>query len=161
LEWYGSDGGRQRHVRSAAAVQLSSEHVVVHRPGEVLAMDTSPLPVKVREHLFGDTVTAQLILGLDVYAHSPAGFRLSLVSDTSVDVAMLLREVMTPIPLREEWGEQARWCYPAIPAQVALVTAWVTASSAASYASWLVPAVISTTKARPRRTVTGGAVRPG
>jgi len=117
FEWYGPDGGRQRYVRSAAAVQLSSEHVVVHRPGQVLAMDTSPLPVKVREHLFSDAVSAQLILGLDVYTHTLAGFRLSLVSDTSVDVAMLLREVMTPTPLREEWGERARWCYPGIPAQ--------------------------------------------
>lgn len=118
LEWYGPDGGRQRYVRSAAAVELSPEHVVVHRPGQVLAMDTSPLPVKVREHLFGDAVCAQLILGLDVYTHSLAGFRLSLVSDTSMDVAMLLREVMTPTRLREEWGEQARWCYPGIPAEV-------------------------------------------
>lgn len=46
------------------------------------------------------------------------GFRLSLVSDTSVDVALLLREVMTPAPLREEWGEDTRRCYPGIPAQV-------------------------------------------
>jgi hypothetical protein len=118
LEWYGPGGGRQRYVRSAAAVEPSPEHVVVHRPGQVLAMDSSPLPVKVREHLFGDAVSAQLTLGLDVYTHGLAGFRLSLVSDTSVDVAMLLREVMTPTRLRAEWGEAARWCYPGIPAQV-------------------------------------------
>ncbi len=118
-EWYGPGGGRQRYLRSAAAVETSHEHVVVHRPGQVIAMDTTPLPVKVREHLFGDAVSVHLVgLALDVYTHSLAGFRLALVSDTSVDVAMLLRDVMTPTPLREEWGDDCEWSYPGIPAQV-------------------------------------------
>jgi hypothetical protein len=36
---------------------------------------------------------------------SLVAFRLALVSDTSVDVAMLLRDVMMPLPLREDWGQ--------------------------------------------------------
>ena len=118
VEWFGPGGGRQRYLRSAAAVETSREHVVVHRPGQVAALDTTPLPVKVREYLFGEAVSAHLTLALDVYTHSLAGFRLTLVSDTSVDVAMLLRDVMTPTPLKEGWGEDARWPYPGIPAAV-------------------------------------------
>jgi len=116
-EWYGRGGGRQRYLRSASGLDSSGEHVVVHRPGQVVAMDTTPLPVKVREYVFGDAVTAYLVLALDVYTHSLVGFRLSLVSDTSIDVAMVLREVMTPTPWRSEWGDDAEWCYPGIPAQ--------------------------------------------
>jgi hypothetical protein len=42
-------------------------------------------------------------------------FRLTLVSDTSVDVAMLLRDVMTPLPMRAGWGQDMAWPYPGIP----------------------------------------------
>ena len=111
LEWFGPGGARQRYARSAAKLPLTGEHVVIHRPGQVVALDTSPLGVKVREHVFGEPVTASLTLAL-------VAFRLTLVSDTSVDVAMLLRDVMMPLPLREEWGQDMEWPYPGIPASL-------------------------------------------
>jgi hypothetical protein len=40
------------------------------------------------------------------------------VSDTSFDVAMLLRDVMMPLPLREDWGQDMEWPYPGIPASL-------------------------------------------
>jgi hypothetical protein len=117
-EWFGPGGARQRYVRSAAAVETSIAHVVVHRPGQVVALDTTPLPVKVRESVFGEAVSMHLTLALDVYTHSLVAFRLTLVSDTSVDVAMLLRDVMMPLPLRDDWGEDMAWPYPGVPAAV-------------------------------------------
>ena len=118
LEWFGPGGARQRYARSAAKLPLTGEHVVIHRPGQVVALDTSPLGVKVREHVFGEPVTASLTLALDLYTHSLVAFRLTLVSDTSVDVAMLLRDVMMPLPLREDWGQDMEWPYPGIPASL-------------------------------------------
>src|SRR5262249_41463086 len=50
--------------------------------------------------------------------HSLVAFRLTLVSDTSVDVAMLLRDVMMPLPLRPDWDDEMEWPYPGIPASV-------------------------------------------
>jgi hypothetical protein len=117
-EWFGPGGARQRYQRSAAAVEPTGTHVVVHRPGQVVALDTTVLPVKVRESVFGDPVSIHLTLALDVYTHSLVAFRLTLVSDTSVDVAMLLRDVMMPLPLRPDWGEDMVWPYPGIPAAV-------------------------------------------
>lgn len=117
-EWFGPGGARQRYVRSAAAMEGAHEHVVVHRPGQVVALDTTPLPVKVREHVFGDPVSVQLTLALDVYTHSLVAFRLTLVSDTSVDVAMLLRDITMPLPLQDGWGDDMEWPYPGIPAAV-------------------------------------------
>jgi len=118
FEWFGPGGARQRYARSAAKLAATGEHVVVHRPGQVVALDTTELAVLVREDVFGEPKAAHLTLALDVYTHSVVAFRLTLVSDTSTDVAMLLRDVMMPLPLREDWGEDMEWPYPGIPAGV-------------------------------------------
>jgi hypothetical protein len=47
-------------------------------------LDTTPLPVKVRDGVFGDPVSAHLTLALDMFTHSAVAFRLTLVSDCPV-----------------------------------------------------------------------------
>jgi hypothetical protein len=116
-DWFGSGGGRQRYVRSAAN-PTSGEHVVIHRPGQVVALDTTIMPVKVRETVFGDPVSAHLTLALDVCTRSLVGFRLTLVSDSSIDVAMLLRDITMPLPMRPGWGQEMEWPYPGLPANL-------------------------------------------
>ena len=116
-EWFGPGGARPRNDGSDG-LPVKAGHVVVSRPGQVVALDTTVLPVKVREGMFGDPVSVHLTLALDVYTHSLVAFRLTLVSDTSVDVAMLLRDVMMPLPMREGWGPEMAWPYPGIPAAV-------------------------------------------
>lgn len=118
LEWFGPGGTRHRYVRTAEAVTPSLVHIVVHRPGQVVALDTTPLPVKVRDGMFGEPVSVHLTLALDLFTHSLVAFRLTLVSDTAVDVAMLLRDVMMPLPMREGWGPEMEWPYPGVPADV-------------------------------------------
>jgi len=116
-EWFGPGGSRQRYARSAAVAEANAtgEHVVIHRPGQVVALDTTPLPVLVRESVFSEPVEAHLSLALDCYTHSLVAFRITLVSEKSVDVAMLLRDVMTPLPMRTGWGQDMAWPYPGIP----------------------------------------------
>ncbi len=116
-EWFGPGGARPRNDGSDG-LPAKAGHVVVSRPGQVIALDTTVLPVKVREGMFGDPVSVHLTLALDVYTHSLVAFRLTLVSDTSVDIAMLLRDVMMPLPMRESWGPEMAWPYPGIPAAV-------------------------------------------
>jgi hypothetical protein len=117
-EWFGPGGTRQKYARGAARQQSTGEHVIVHRPGQVVALDTTEMAVMVRESLFGEPTAVHLTLALDVYTHSIVAFRLTLVSDTSIDVAMLLRDVMMPLPLRDDWGEDMEWPYPGIPASL-------------------------------------------
>lgn len=76
------------------------------------------MAVLVRENVFGEPTAAHLTIALDVYTHSIVAFRLTLVSDTSVDVAMLLRDVVMPLPLRDDWGEDMEWPYPGVPAEL-------------------------------------------
>jgi hypothetical protein len=116
-EWFGPGGARPRNDGSDG-LPVKAGHVVVSRPGQVVALDTTVLPVKVREGMFGDPVSVHLTLALDVYTHSLVAFRLTLVSDTSVDIAMLLRDVMMPLPMREGWRPEMAWPYPGIPAAV-------------------------------------------
>ncbi|WP_435279422.1 transposase [Streptomyces sp. 1222.5] len=119
-DWFGSNGARQRYARSAAKAKAyaTGRHIVVHRPGQVVALDSTVLPVKVLEDVFGDPVSVHLTLALDVYTRSIVAFRLSLVSDTSIDVAMVLRDMMMPLPMRPDWGEDMEWAYPGVPGTV-------------------------------------------
>jgi hypothetical protein len=117
MEWFGSGRQRQRYARSAE-LPTRGGYVLIDRPGQVVALDTTVLPVMVRESVFDDPVKVHITLALDTYSHSICAFRLTLVSDTSVDVAMLLRDVMLPLPMREDWGEEMEWPYPGLPAAV-------------------------------------------
>ena len=114
-EWFGPGGTRPRYDRAAADIEASKVHVTVHRPGQVIALDTTPLPVKVRDGVFGEPVSAHLTLALDLFTHSAVAFRLTLVSDTSVDIAMLLRDVMMPLPMRDGWGLRWNGLIPGCP----------------------------------------------
>lgn len=117
-EWFGPGGTRPRYDRSADGFEVSKVPVPVHRPGQVVALDTTPLPVKVRDGVFGDPVTAFLTIALDLFTHSVVAFRLTPGPDTSVDIAMLLRDVMMPLPMRDGWGPEMEWPYPGVPASV-------------------------------------------
>ncbi|MFF3380415.1 hypothetical protein ACFYXF_46615 [Streptomyces sp. NPDC002680] len=79
-EWFGPGGARPRYGRTAQAAAEAgvSGRMVVHRPGQVLVLDSAPIPVKLRETVFGDAVTATLTLALDHYTHGLPAFRLTL-----------------------------------------------------------------------------------
>jgi len=117
-EWFGPGGTRPRYDRSAEDFEAAKVPVTVSRPGQVVALDTTPLPVKVRDGVFGDPVSVMLTLALDMFTHSAVAFRLTLVSDTAVDIAMLLRDVMMPLPMRDGWGPEMEWPYPGVPAGI-------------------------------------------
>jgi hypothetical protein len=63
-EWFGSNGARQRYARSAAKAKqyATGRHIVVHRPGQVVALDSTVSPVKVLDNVFGDPVSVHLTL---------------------------------------------------------------------------------------------------
>lgn len=115
-EWFGTEGARQRYLRSAALVETGKAKVVILRLGQVVVLDTTPLPVKVLDDVFGEPISVHLTLALDAYSHSLVAFRLTPVSDSSVEVAMLLRDVLLPLPMRPDWGEDLEWPYPGVPA---------------------------------------------
>ncbi|MYT69658.1 MULTISPECIES: hypothetical protein [unclassified Streptomyces] len=78
----------------------------INRPGQGVAVDTTPLPVKVLDDVFAEPITVDLTLALDAHSHSPVAYRLTPVSDASIEVAMLLRDILLPLPIREDWGQR-------------------------------------------------------
>jgi hypothetical protein len=119
LEWYGPGGTRQKYTRSAARQPAGAgEHVILSRPGQVVVLDTTEMTVMVRESVFGEPTPVHLTLAMDAYTHSIVAFRLTLISDTSTDVAMLLRDVMMPLPMRDGWGMDMEWPYAGVPASL-------------------------------------------
>ena len=59
-----------------------------------------PDEVKLVSSRFGKGATSiDTYLALDCYTHSLVAFRVTLVSEKPVDIAMLLRDVMTPHPM--------------------------------------------------------------
>ncbi|MEU6472433.1 transposase [Streptomyces massasporeus] len=116
-ERFGPGGARQRYVRSAAAVPATAgAPMVATRPGQVVVLDSTPLPVKVLDDGFGTPITVHLTIALDAYTHSIVAFRLTPVAESSIEVAMLLRDVLSPLPMRPGWGEHMAWPYPGVPA---------------------------------------------
>jgi hypothetical protein len=115
-EWFGPEGARQRYLRSAAAAVTGKAAVVITRPGQVVALDTTPLPVKVLDDVFGVPISVHLTIALDAFSHSLVAFRLTPVAESSVEVAMLLRDVLLPLPMRPDWGDEMEWPYPGVPA---------------------------------------------
>jgi hypothetical protein len=115
-EWFGPEGARQRYIRSAAALETGKAIVVITRPGQVVALDTTPLPVKVLDDVFAAAISVHLTLALDAFSHSLVAFRLTPVAESSVEVAMLLRDVLLPLPMRPDWGDEMEWPYPGVPA---------------------------------------------
>jgi transposase InsO family protein len=118
-EWFGPGGGRQRYVRSAAAAAAAwrpEATVHVSRPGQVVVLDTTPLPVKVLDDVFAEPITVHLTIALDACTHSIVAFRLTPVAESAVEVAMLLRDVLLPLPMRPDWGPETEWPYPGAPA---------------------------------------------
>ncbi|GIF15469.1 DDE-type integrase/transposase/recombinase [Actinoplanes teichomyceticus] len=114
FEWFGKSRTRRRYVNEPLP-RVRHNFLVVHRPGQVVALDTTIVPVKVRESVFGEVVSVHLTLALDLYTHSIVAFRLTLLSDSALDVAMVLRDMTMPLPMRPGWSSALAWPYPGIP----------------------------------------------
>ncbi|GAA0522362.1 hypothetical protein [Streptomyces mordarskii] len=113
---YRGDPGCSRRVPAPLEGETGKAKVVITRPGHVVALDTTPLPVKILDFVFGNPMTAHLTLALDASSHSLVAFRLTPVSESSVEVAMLLRDVLRPLPMRPDWREEMAWTCPGVPA---------------------------------------------
>lgn len=118
LERFGPTGARQKYRATQQAMPAQGQPVIATRPGQIVFLDTNSFDVLVRDGLFGLPVEAKLTLAMDVYTRSIVGYRFTLVSDKSVDVAMVIRDVMMPMPMRPEWGDDAEWPYPGVPAHI-------------------------------------------
>ncbi|MFF7705315.1 hypothetical protein [Streptomyces lydicus] len=97
-------------------ISMASRERLIHQYVREVFPDSTPLPVKVLDDVFGTPITVHLTIALDAYTHSIVAFRLTPIAESAVEVAMLLRDVLSPLPMRPGWGESMEWPYPGVPA---------------------------------------------
>lgn len=88
------------------------------RPGEVVLVDTTSLDVFAADPLTLDWVPLELTIALDLYTRSILAWRFTPRNTKGVDAALILRDIVTPMPVRPRWPEWSRWPYHGVPEQL-------------------------------------------
>jgi hypothetical protein len=107
--------GPQKYARSKERARATGQHVVISRPGRWSRWThrtgrAGPRDGVRRARPRPPDHRPGRLQPLDGGVPADAG--------TSTDVAMPLRDVMMPLPLREGWGEDMEWPYPGVPASI-------------------------------------------
>ncbi|MFD4393764.1 transposase [Kitasatospora sp. NPDC058478] len=90
-------------------------HLVAHRPGEVVMMDTTPLDVRAYDPATDTTSAVELTIALDLASRSLLAWRITPVGTNAFDIGLLLADMMTPEPMRPGWPDRLRYEMSRIP----------------------------------------------
>lgn len=90
-------------------------HVVAHRPGEIVMMDSTPLDVFAYDPITDETVTVEITVALDLFSRSLLAWRITPLGTKAIDIGLLLADAMTPEPMRPGWPETLRYSMMRIP----------------------------------------------
>jgi putative transposase len=90
-------------------------HLVAHRPGEIVMMDTTPLDVRAYDPATDSTCAVELTIALDLASRSLLAWRITPDGTTSFDVGLMLADMMTPEPMRPGWADRLRYDMSRIP----------------------------------------------
>ena len=101
--------------------QKATTPLAVSRPFEVIEVDSTPADIFVYNEISGKKERPWLSIATDVFSRSIVGWRFTLGSEKSIDVSLLLYDILTPHPWDPSWGEQSRWRY-GVPERLVLPT---------------------------------------
>ncbi|RSS46770.1 DDE-type integrase/transposase/recombinase [Streptomyces sp. WAC08241] len=90
-------------------------HLVAHRPGEIVLMDSTPLDIRAWDPATDTTHRVELTVALDLATRSLLSWRITPESTNALDVGLLLIDAMTPEPMRPGWGDRLRYDMARIP----------------------------------------------
>lgn len=85
------------------------------RPGEVVMLDSTPLDVLAYDPVTDSTGRIELTLALDLATRSILAWRMTPESTKSIDIGLVLADVMTPEPMRPAWNDALRYAQLRIP----------------------------------------------
>ncbi|OAA17987.1 Mu transposase, C-terminal [Frankia sp. EI5c] len=102
-------------IRTANQPDRTFGKATATRPGEVVMMDTTGLDVIAYDPDTDDTVPVELTVALDLATRSLLAWRLTPRGTKSVDIGLLLADVMTPEPMRPHWPDALRFASLRIP----------------------------------------------
>jgi transposase InsO family protein len=125
-----SDPAAQR-IRAAHTPDRGFGTVSATRPGELVMLDTTGLDVLAYDTTADTTVAVELTVALDVATRSLLAWRFTPRGTASVDIGLLLADIMTPEPMRPHWPDALRFSMLRIPHQRLLTLDQRLASAAA------------------------------
>lgn len=108
----------RRSALSAPSEDLGS--LVAERPGEFVAIDTTGLDVFAIDPFTFQWVGLDLTVALDVCTRSILTFRLTPFSTQGVDLALLLSDLLSPMPVDGRWPADVRYPYCGVPENLVL-----------------------------------------
>ncbi|MFI6997189.1 hypothetical protein [Nocardia sp. NPDC050175] len=90
-------------------------HVIAHRPGEIVMIDTSWLDVIAYDPITDETFTCEITVAIDLYSRSLLAWRITPLGTKGIDIGLLVADAMTPEPMRSGWPETLRYSMMWIP----------------------------------------------
>ena len=108
----------RRSAHSAPVEDLGS--LVAERPGEFVAIDTTALDVFAIDPFTFQWVGLDLTAALDVCTRSILAFRVTPFSTQGVDLALLLSDLISPVPMDGRWPSDVPYPYCGVPENLVL-----------------------------------------
>lgn len=108
----------RRSAQSGPTEDLGS--LVAERPGEYVAIDTTSLDVFAIDPFTFQWVGLDFTAALDVCTRSILAFRLTPFSTQGVDLALLLSDLLSPMPMDGRWPADVPYPYCGVPENLVL-----------------------------------------
>ena len=108
----------RRSAQAAPSDMFGS--LVAERPGEFVAIDTTSLDVFAIDPFTFQWVGLDLTAAIDVCTRSILAFRLTPFSTQGVDLALLLSDLLSPMPVDGRWPADVPYPYCGVPETLVL-----------------------------------------
>lgn len=95
-------------------------HFTASRPGEMVAIDATPLDAFALDPVGFKWVQLHLTLAIDIYTRSIVAWRFTPVSVKQVDAALLLYDIIRPKLMQPGWPDAMRWSYIGVPESIVI-----------------------------------------
>lgn len=93
-------------------------HFAATRPGEMLAIDSTPFDAFAMDPYSFEWVQIQLTIALDIFTRSLVAWRFTPVSTKGVDAALLLYDAVRPKAMQKGWPGTIAWAYCGVPESI-------------------------------------------
>ncbi len=93
-------------------------HFAATRPGEMVAIDSTPFDAFAMDPYSFEWVQVQLTIAIDIYTRSLVAWRFTPVSTKGVDAALLLYDTVRPKAMQQGWPDSIAWSYCGVPENI-------------------------------------------
>lgn len=111
-------GPAKRRRSTANRPDTPYSHFAATRPGEMLAIDSTPFDAFAMDPYSFEWVQIQLTIAIDIYTRSLVAWRFTPVSTKGVDAALLLYDTVRPKAMQKGWPDTIAWAYCGVPESI-------------------------------------------